>query len=215
MVSTTNQEIKVSGNEYYFLPWHQDMQDGRHLLRRVSMTSAVYFTHAEKTVIWSVCSNHFFKSKAQHKELLKIITLCLDTKDNANRIISVWNLCSLPVPLLFRHQRRAKMLNYWFPFKSISFWILVSQLILKIEKVWIKDHSAEVLGLESSIWITIISEGTDYTFLKMKGAYRDQLVQSSYFIDEETATWQFDRFVQSCAVQYKPQVTYLNLIKIK
>lgn len=62
------------------------MQNGRHLLRKVSMTSSVYLTHAEKTAPFDQSVLIILKErKARHKELLKIITLHIDTKDNARQ----------------------------------------------------------------------------------------------------------------------------------
>lgn len=96
---------------------------------------------------WSVYSNHLKRKQGQHKELLKIMTLCIDTKDNARQghfyLESVFlsNTISIQTLALSRY---AQILI--FPSNPISSWILVIQLKLKIDKMWIKDRSAEILG---------------------------------------------------------------------
>lgn len=113
------------------------MQNERHLLRKVSMTSSVYFTHAEKTAPLDQSILIILKeSKAQHKELLKIITLCIDTKDNARQghfyLESVFLSSTISIQTLAL-SRYAQILI--FPSNPISSWILVTQLKLKIDKM--------------------------------------------------------------------------------
>lgn len=61
------------------------MQSRRHLLRRVSMTSSL-FTQAGKIVPFDQPVLIILReSKGQHKELLKIIILCRDTKQDVRQ----------------------------------------------------------------------------------------------------------------------------------
>lgn len=178
------------------------MQNGRHLLKKVSMTSSVYFPLTEKTAPFGHSILIILKeSKAQHKELLKIIILCIDTKDNARQGYFYLESVFFSSIISIQTQHWADMLKYWFSFQSISSWIPVTQLKLKVDKMWLKDHSAEILGSEFNFSCYNFRRHRLY-ISKTERNFKGQLIESSHLIDEENCNLEFDRFVQSCSVQH-------------
>lgn len=130
------------------------------------------------------------ESKALHKELLKMITPCTDTKDNARQghfyLESVFHSSTISIQTL-APSRYIQILI----FLQIH---LVTQLKLKVDEMWIKDHSVEILGSELNFNHYSFRRHSR-TLLKMKGALE---ISSSHplILQMGKLTWGTDRSAQ-------------------